>query len=271
MPGRVVLLTGASGLVGTWLVRTVPGDVDLVPLVHRTQLPAATSVTADLRDPAAVAAAVDRVRPAMIVHAAWKLDEPSIVDATANVVDAASAVGAEVVHLSTDVVFSGDGRPVDERSPARPVSDHGRWKLRAEEIVDEALVASCVVRLPLVISLDPEDDSTARLRAGAEAGRPTVWFTDEFRRPAMASDIADGLWRIASLPAERRSGVWHLAGPEVLSRAEIASRVATTLGLDPTALVAEPTPPGLDRPRHIDMRSERAVAEVGWDPGRVPT
>ncbi len=266
MSTPVVLLTGASGLVGTWLRRTVPRGVELVSLTHRTSVPDSAFVTADLRDPQAVVEAVDRVRPSMVIHAAWKLDEPSIVDATQHVVDGASAVGAELVHLSTDVVFSGDGRPVDERSQPEPVSDHGRWKARAEVIVEGARVPSCVVRLPLVLSLDPTDQSTERLRAGALEGRPTSWFSDEFRRPAMAADIADGLWRIASLPTEQRSGVWHLGGPELLSRSEIAFRAADALGLDGSSIVAEPTPPDLVRPRHIDMHSRRASDEIGWDP-----
>lgn len=266
MSTPVVLLTGASGLVGTWLGRTMPDGVELVSLTHRTSVPDSAFVAADLREPRAVAEAVNRVRPSMVIHAAWRLDEPSIVDATRNVVDAASAVGAEFVHLSTDVVFSGDGRPVDERSHPDPVSDHGRWKAQAEVIVADARVPSCVVRLPLVLSLDPMDQSTERLRAGVLEGRPTSWFSDEFRRPAMAADIADGLWRIASLPPEQRSGVWHLGGPELLSRSEIAFRVAEALGLDGSSIVAEPTPPGLVRPRHIDMRSRRANDEIGWDP-----
>jgi dTDP-4-dehydrorhamnose reductase len=271
MSTPVVLLTGASGLVGTWLRRTVPRGVELVSLTHRTSVSDPAFVTADLRDPQAVAEALGRVRPSMVIHAAWRLDEPSIVDATRNVVDGASTAGAEFVHLSTDVVFSGDGRPVDERSRPDPVSDHGRWKAQAEVIVGDARVPSCVVRLPLVLSLDPMDQSTERLRAGALEGRPTSWFSDEFRRPAMAADIADGLWRIASLSTEQRSGVWHLGGPELLSRSEIACRTADALGLDRSSIVAEPTPPGVVRPRHIDMHSRRARDEIGWDPTPVLT
>jgi dTDP-4-dehydrorhamnose reductase len=267
----VVLLTGASGLVGTWLRRTVPDDVELVSLIHRSPVPGSAVVSADLCDAPAVVAAFERVGPSMVIHAAWKLDEPSIVDATRNVVDAASAVGADVVHLSTDVVFSGDGRRADERSQPDPVSDHGRWKAHAEVIVERAPARSCVVRLPLVVSLDPEDRSTERIREGAIEARTTRWFHDEFRRPAMAADIVDGLWRIASLPPGRRAGVWHLGGSELLSRYEIALRVADALELDRGSVDAEPTPPDLVRPRHIDMRSERASADIGWTAAPILT
>ena len=105
MSGRIVLLTGASGLVGTWLRWTVPADTEVVPLTHRTSFTDSATVTADLRDAAAVAAVFARVRPSLVIHAAMAVDAASIVGATTNVTEAASLVGADVVHVSTDAVF----------------------------------------------------------------------------------------------------------------------------------------------------------------------
>jgi len=267
--GRVVLLTGASGLVGTWLRRTVPDDVELVPLAHRMSVPGAASVTADLRDASAVSAAFARVGPALVIHAAMAVDAASIVGATTNVTEAASLVGAEAVFVSTDAVFSGDGRPRDENAEPDPIWDYGRWKAEAEKVVLQGPTDSAVVRLPLVVSLDPEDRVVARIRQGARRGEPTTWFHDEIRQPAMASDIAEGLWRIASRPADQRSGTWQLPGPESLSRYEIARRVTDALQLDPSSVTSEPSPRDGTRPRHLDLRSDRARDEIGWEPARV--
>ena len=239
----VVLLTGASGLVGTWLRRTVPVDVELVSLTHRADVPDSACVTADLRDAAAVGVVFERVRPSVVIHAAMAIDQASIVAATEHVVEGAAHVGADVIYTSTDAVFSGDGRAVDERAQPDPIWDYGQWKVHAESIVLGASTRSSVVRLPLVISLDPEDRGTERIRSGAGDGRPTRWFHDEMRQPAMARDIAEGLWRIASLGPDQRAGVWQLPGPESLSRYEIALRVADALQLDRSRVIAEPTPP----------------------------
>lgn len=269
MSGPLVLLTGASGLVGTWLCRSIPDEIELVVLTHRSAVAGRRSVRADLRDAAAVTAAFEQVSPSMVIHAAWRLDAPSILDATTNVVAAAAAVGADVVHLSTDVVFSGDGRRVDETTAPDPVFDHGRWKAESETIALQAPVSSCVVRLPLVVSVDPADRSMSLIRAAAAEGRTTRWFDDEFRRPAMAADIAGGLWRIAALPPDRRSGVWHLGGPELLSRFEIALRMVDALNVDRRSVVAEPAPADVVRPRNVDMHSERARAEIDWQPSPI--
>lgn len=265
-----VLLTGASGLVGTWLRRTAPPDVEVVSLVHRTAV-AGASVTADVRDAGAVAAAFAEVRPSLVIHAAMAVDADSILGATAHVAEQAALVGADLVHLSTDAVFAGDGRPVDEGARPDPIWDYGRWKAQAEELVMRTASSSAFVRLPLVVSLDPADAAVQRIRTAADAGEVSRWFDDELRQPAMAADLAAGIWRIASLPPDRRAGAWHLVGPETLTRHQIAQRVAATLGLDPTSVLPEPTPPGLVRPRHLDLRCDRARSEIAWDPAPVLT
>ena len=262
-------MTGASGLVGTWLRRTVPAGVDLVSLVHRTAVAGSACATADLRDADAVRSAFAEVRPTLVIHAAMAVDEASIVRATQHVVDAASDLGAGLLYVSTDAVFSGDGRPVAEDEQPDPVWDYGRWKAQAEQAVLRTGSGSAVVRLPLVVSLDPEDVPVQRVREGARSGQGTTWFEDELRQPAMAPDLADGLWRIASLAPEERSGTWHLVGPELLSRYEIARRAARVLGLDPSTVVSAPTPTGANRPRHLDLRCERARAAIGWEPDPV--
>jgi dTDP-4-dehydrorhamnose reductase len=271
VPSRVVLLTGASGLVGTWLRTAVPADVDLVSWTHRAAIPGARSVRGDLRDGQTVAAVVAAIRPSLVIHAAMAMDATSITDATRNLTEGASTVGADVLYVSTDAVFSGDGRPVDEREVPDPVWDYGRWKAEAEAVVRRGPAGWAVVRLPLVVSLDPADHAVARIRQGALRDGPSRWFHDETRQPAMASDIADALWRIATLEAGARSGVWQLPGPERLTRYDIARRVVDALKLEPGSIAPVPTPPDADRPRHINMLGDRARDQIGWNPARILT
>lgn len=270
-----VLLTGASGLLGGWLHRTRPLSASasasgaLVALSHRREVAAVATATADLRDRAQTLAAVASLAPALIVHTAYAIDEASIVDATANVVAAAGAVGADVLLTSTDAVFSGDGVARDESDVPDPVLDYGRWKAAAEAAVLGASATSTVVRLPLLVSIEPDDHVVRQIRASLAAGEPSRWFDDEIRRPAMAEDIARALWRLIELPAGERAGCWHLAGPERLSRFEVAQRVVARLGGPPGAVAGEPTPMDLVRPRDLELRDQRARAAIGWDPAPV--
>ena len=75
------------------------------------------------------------------------------------------------------------------------------------------------------------------------------FFSDEIRCPLHAMDLANAI----SLLAERRdiTGILHLAGPEAMSRADLAKWFARWLGLDPdlvrTATVAESATPRVAR------------------------
>jgi dTDP-4-dehydrorhamnose reductase len=262
---RRILVTGASGLLGTWLRATAPGALDVVSLTHRRPVDGPV-VVADLRSPDAVDAAFAAARPTTVVHAAYAHDEPSIVHGTAHVCAAARAHGADVVFTSTDVVFAGDGRARAEHAEPDPTIDYGRWKATAERCVLEA--GGTVIRLPLLVSLDPPDHVLRRLRESAGDDEPVTWFSDEMRRPAWAAEIAAAIWRITCLPTHARTGCWHLAGAERMSRAELAQRIATGSG-DDLPVASAPSPSGSNRPRDLELTDDRARQAIGWAPSPI--
>ncbi|HET8931742.1 MAG TPA: sugar nucleotide-binding protein [Acidimicrobiales bacterium] len=265
-----MVLTGASGLLGTWLRRTVPDGIDLVGVVHRRAPEGIRHVDADLRDEAATRAAIGAVRPDLVIHAAYRLDAPSIVAATRHVTATARDADAHLVFVSSDAVFAGDGLPRAEDAVPDPPHDYGRWKAEAETLVAGLGRRSTIVRLPLLVSLDPPDHVLARIRQGAATRTPTIWFDDELRQPASAAEVAAALWRIVGLDRADRSGVWHLPGPELLSRFAIAQRAVARLGLETSAIVAAPTPAGVVRPRSLVLEGGRAAESVDWSPSPIP-
>lgn len=260
-----MLVTGAAGLLGHWLLRQAPDWADAVALVHRRPVNHVPTVATDLRDADQVRAAVAEARPSIVIHAAYAKDEPSIVTATRHVVDAAASVGVAVVHVSTDAVFSGDGVSRGEAAVPDPVFDYGRWKAAADAIVQRARPTAAIVRPSLLVSIDPDDHVVAQLRDG-DAAAPTAWFTDEIRRPAWTGEVAAAIWRIAALPAEERAGAWHLMGPERLSRFEIARRLVGRLGRPDDVVTGDRRPPDTDRPRDLELSDRRARQVIGWSP-----
>ncbi len=263
-----VLLTGGSGLLGTWLRATTPDHVTLTSVAHRTEIDDPSTVRADLRDPASVDHAIRRAQPDLVIHAAYAKDRASIVDATDHLAQAATQHGATIVHVSTDAVFSGDGRARAEDSDPDPSQDYGRWKAEAERIVAARSAGSAaIVRISLVASIDPPDH-VLRGIVDATADGP-VWFDDEFRQPAMGRDVAIGIWRVAMVDPLRRGGVWHLPGPDRLSRHEIARRLCTAAGIDAARAIRGSTPPDSRRPRDLVLSSGRAMREIDWGPPAI--
>lgn len=248
-----VLVTGAAGLVGSWLFAHPPGAVDAV---------ATTRADTDLADPAAVRALIERVRPDTVVHTAYGTAdlERDVVGASANVVDACLAMGAGLVHVSTDVVFGATDGPHGEHDRPAPVTPYGAAKAAVEADLAERLPGAALVRTSLVCATDPPDPRTQALLDALRTDRRITLYTDELRSPVRLDDLGRGLWALARMSPRSRAGTWHLVGPESLSRYTLGVLVAAWAGLDPAgitpALVEEhPTP----RPRDTRLSTRASV------------
>ncbi|OLV19293.1 SDR family oxidoreductase [Deinococcus marmoris] len=132
-----VLLTGGGGRLGTELRALLPG------LGAETLAP--TSAELDITDGVQVMDVVRRERPDVIVHAAAYTDVGGAeknrercwavnVEGTRNMAHSANTVGAKLVQISTDYVFSGDrGNYHEDDTPGPVVNFYALSKLVAEE------------------------------------------------------------------------------------------------------------------------------------------
>lgn len=263
-----VLVTGGAGLLGRTLLAQAPPGAELHATQRRTPV-AADGVRVhalDLADADAVERVWQAVRPDLVFHTAYSMGEGErdVWEATRNVVAACEAAGAHLVHLSTDALLDGERAPYDEAAEPAPVHEYGRWKARAERHVRERLPEAAVVRTSLITRLSPPDPRCAWVADSLRRGDPVTLFVDELRCPILVEDLAAQLWEIAALPAAERAGVWHLAGPEALSRYGIGLLVAAHEGLSPAGLVpALSRDHAAPRPRDLRLLTARADRALG--------
>ena len=163
-----------------------------------------TGVALDLRSDDAIGV-VAGCSPDLVIHAAAATDidrcerEPEWaravnVEGTGRVARAAVAAGAKLVVISTDSVFSGEGRRWRESDPPAPQNVYARSKLDAErlalEIAPDALVARTVI-------YGWNAQSKTSLAEWAlqrlEAGQRVPGFSDAFFSPMLANDLGDAL------------------------------------------------------------------------------
>jgi dTDP-4-dehydrorhamnose reductase len=175
---------------------------------------------ADVRDPSAVAAALDAARPEAVIHTAYIQDGPDArstnVDGSAVVAEAARARGVRLVHVSTDVVFSGRlERPLREDDIPDPITDYGRTKADAEAAVIAAHPEAVIVRTSLIYG--GAKPSRQELMALDPSAR---FYEDEIRCPIRAPDLAAACLELARRP--EINGPLHVAGPDAVSRLEFA-------------------------------------------------
>ncbi|MBX5492489.1 MAG: sugar nucleotide-binding protein [Chloroflexi bacterium] len=264
-----LLITGGSGFVGRHVLARLPPTCQWTATYYRRPPaePGPRWWPLDLRDAAAVRAVVRAARPDTILHLAYDKADPAVTAAgTQHLVEAATAVGARVLLLSTDQVFDGRRGGYREEDPPAPVNAYGAAKLAAEEAVVAA--SGLVVRTSLVYRLAPPDPGNhALLLAPLAQGRTPRLFVDERRSPIYVEDLAAALLELLIPPlreAWERLGVarrLHVAGPEALDRYTFACQLAPCFGIPITRLqAARLATSGLDRPADCSLDSRRARA-----------
>jgi dTDP-4-dehydrorhamnose reductase len=252
-----LLVTGGTGYLGGELLRRAPA----VGTWH-TQEPTGRGdwLPLDVRDSVAVRQELERLRPAAVIHTAYRQDDRTVtLDGAAAVAEAAAAVGARLVHVSSDVIFDGTKPgPYTEQDPPSPITDYGRAKAEAERAVRAAHPDALVVRTSLLYG-GSEPSRHERLAHEAADGRGDMtFFEDELRSPVLVGELASALLELA---AGEERGILHVAGPDIVSRYQFACLLARAHGrpgerILPSRLGGS----GLVRPANCALDSSRARA-----------
>lgn len=268
-----ILVTGSNGQVGFELRRS------LAPLGRVVALDRSAC---DLTRPDDIRRVVREHRPAVIVNPAahtavdkaeTESDLAFAINETAPRVFAeeAKALGALLVHYSTDYVFAGQGtQAYVETDAVAPQSVYGQSKLAGERAVMESGATAVVLRTCWVAGAHGGNFAKTMLRLGAEREQLRV-IADQFGAPTTAALIADVTAHIvarylrsdkASFPAglyhlaAAGETTWHGYATEVL---RYAAQRGVALKVDPSKIEAIPaTAYPLPAPRPANSRLDTA-------------
>lgn len=155
--------------------------------------------------------------------------------------------------VSTDNVFDGDcGLRRDDERPD-PSNAYGRVKFAAEQALcnSRGHREHMVLRVSLVYHEDGSGraDFVQTCLRRAHEGKPFKVPCDQFLTPVHVDDVAVVCAALIQAGSARYSGAknrlrnlstWHLAGPEELSREQIARRVYRSVGANPSLVVGVP-------------------------------
>jgi dTDP-4-dehydrorhamnose reductase len=213
-----ILITGCYGQVGSCLVQQLSelNEVEFLA-VDRDQL--------DITDVAAVHQLVSAFHPDVIINAAAhtavdkaeqevELSYAINRDGPSFLAQAANAVGAAMLHISTDYVFAGDKEGAyTEADATEPQGVYGMSKLAGELAVAAACPRHIILRTAWVFCETGNNFVKTMLRLSQTRDELGV-VADQFGGPTYAGDIASALIKIAKAlyNGDQHYGIYHFAG-----------------------------------------------------------
>lgn len=259
-----VLITGASGQLGSSLMASAPANVEVR---------AAGKRECDFLKPGGIAELVTDYNPDLVINAAayTAVDNAEDDEVAARTVNA-EAVRAlvdshtgKLVHISTDFVFDGQSsrpyRPHDKRAP---LSVYGHTKAAGEDHLRDNDI---LVRTSWVYNAGGSNFVRTMLRLMRE--RPTLEIvSDQIGSPTWAPGLADTIWNLIDKDA---AGTFHHSDAGVASWYDFAVAVqeeALAIGLlkepvriAPISSTAYPTPASRPAFSLLDCSDTRELLE----------
>lgn len=281
-----LLITGVTGVAGFnafhYFQKRYPGQVTGIRPKSTPALQGAGIVALDAEDCSGLRAlfATGRFRSVLncVGNCALKSCEldPGMarvlnVVSAAAIAENAVAFAARLVHLSTDLVFSGERQGgYTEADQVDPVSVYGKTMAEAESLIAAQAPGAAILRisLPMGPSLSGHAGAIDWIHWRFKNGRPATLYFDEVRSCTYTDDLNPVF---EAFLAGAQAGLFHLGGPRPLALHQIGQIVNRVGGFSPHLLhgcprkAAGPIPP---RAGDVSMRSEKLVATLGRNPFR---
>jgi dTDP-4-dehydrorhamnose reductase len=175
-----------------------------------------------------------------------------------------------LVHLSIDLVFSGESGEGGyvETDRTDPVTVYGKTMVAAEQLIVDWVPDACILRisLPMGISFNGHAGAIDWIQSRFKRGRPATLYFDEVRTPTYCDCLHPVFEKLL---ATNHTGIYHAGGPRRLSLYEIAQVVNRVGGYDPKLLMgcpriqAGPIPP---RAGNVALDSTRLAEAIGNPP-----
>ena len=275
-----ILVTGASGLLGLNLALAVDGKQHQIIGVANTQpftWVGFKSVKAELTESGVVESLIEEHKPEVIIHCAAiaNVDDcesrPDVAERInaqlpGEIAAAAAKHSLKMVQISTDAVFDGQVGNYKETDVPNPLSVYASSKLGGEQAVAAANPNALIARVNFYGWSMAGNRSLAEWFVNnLKAGIAVKGFTDITFCPMMVLDLTNTLMEAIRLDLK---GVYHMVGPQVMSKYDFGQAIVTKFGFDPELISpASVNDAGLKAARSpkLTLSTEKLVKALGHD------
>jgi dTDP-4-dehydrorhamnose reductase len=277
-----ILVVGSNGLLGQkvaeQLVRGFNYHVTLTSIETAPvrELAAAPYLQADITNRKSVKDLVGTVNPDVIINCAamtnvdacetereiaWKIN----VGGVEHLIEAARKKPATIVHVSSDYVFDGKNGPYSEDDRPEPLSYYGKSKLAGENALRTSGLPYFVARTMVLYGQAEgvKANFALWLVNSLKDGQTVRIVDDQIGNPTLVDDLAFGLIRAVEM---QRTGIYNIAGRDIVSRFDFAVALAKAFGLD-ASLIQPIKTSQLNQPAARPLRSGLITLKAEVDLG----
>ncbi len=284
---KKILVTGANGLLGQYLVRALLQDGYQVIATGRGPWrsvsgypPFFSYYELDLTDAAGTEHMFATEQPDVVIHAGamTQIDDCELaqdncfgvnVQSTAQLLVGAEKYAKSFIFLSTDFVFDGEQGNYREDDALSPVNWYGFTKQQAESTVETSEIPWAIVRTCLVYGSSltgKRSNIISWVKSNLEKGQEIRVVSDQLRTPTFIEDLVQGIGLIIQKNA---TGIFHISGAEVLTPYEMAMATAKHFALD-ESLIKKVDASTFSQPARRPLKTgfdiTKARTELGFEP-----
>lgn len=281
-----ILITGANGFTGMHLcLSLVQKGFDVHALGRgESRLPLLDKLvyhSIELTSVRSLLKIFEQVSPDVVIHTA-AMSKPDIceiqrdeclknnVEVTRYLLEASRHFPVHFIHLSTDFIF-GENGPHREDDSASPLNFYGESKLMAEKLILQTELAASIVR-PVFIygSMLPHGRPSfiQWVQQKLLNGEKIKVVADQLRTPTYVQDLCDAITTILTF---KKTGIYHIAGKDILSPYDMAITVAKVLDLNVDliqSVTSDKFPEPVRRAKKSGLFIDKAIRELNYAPHR---
>jgi len=268
-----ILVTGAKGQLGLDCV----GE-----LAHRgySNVLGVDIGELDITDEDAVHKLINEYKPYVVIHnAAWTAvdkaeQNPELVYkvnalGTKYIAEACRDVGAAMIYVSTDYVFSGAGnKPFETNDPKDGLSSYGKSKSQGEDFVKNTLDRYFIIRISWAFGLNGNNFVKTMLRLAKSGKKELNVVNDQIGSPTYTYDLAKLL---VDMISTEKYGTYHATNQGCCSWSDFAKEIFKQAKLDvvvnpvSTEAYAKLVPEQARRPLNSRL-SKKSLMDAGFKP-----
>lgn len=236
-----VLVTGSNGNLGCELRRLAADSTDRFVFTDIGEMPGAETIHLDITNEEALEIIVKGEKIDVIVNCAAYTNVDKAEDdvefaaainrdAPESMARIAKAVGATLIHISTDYVFSGEGNtPIKETVSPAPRSVYGSTKLAGEKAIQKSGCKYIILRTAWLYS--PYGKNFVGTMRSIMSSREEVRVVcDQVGSPTSAADLAGLIMHIISTRQLGKTGLYHFSGEGAVSWFDFAMAIKELCG-----------------------------------------